>query len=1334
MSETLGANQTDAISPPQTLEPLHGKYARFPSTSSVGGSAKIALPGLPSFRPSPPLPMLYARDGEPVALQNMYRGGQAFLVCSGPSLASHDLSHLARRGVVTLAVNNAATVIRPQLWCCVDDPSHFCDVIWRDPSIFKFVPRPHFEKRFAVRNNAELLVTSREKVGDMPSVFGYQRNDDFQVERWLTEPTFNWGNRGDRKDAYGHKGSRSVMYVALRLAYYLGIRRLFLLGCDFRMENGKQNYAFEQARSAGSVRGNNSSYRILNERLSRLLPKFAEVGYEIWNCTPNSGLQVFPHCSYDEALDCVLADVPQKIVTRGMYDRADAADRVRAPREAPPAKAAAPSVPAQAKSVSVSTDTVTIAAVLDRSTGATLRSSWPSRRERLGAMSWLLFYDSSCDAKLLQFFKQDRRVRLIPRDRPLLSLLRQHAKTPWTLFVGARNVHEIEQIMAKVAEADGATVLHTVDDERKFLDDATLERLRAWWKVRRARPRKSALRQTPPPAVEATAFVRTAWLQQTVVDFAGRVADLPVARVLQFCAQQARVRIGRIRPDRNFRRSQLSPGSEQTVPASPSPSGKPLDHVNLDFTTIVGVDDEHLEEWRLTWPTWRKNRAALLERPLLVVCDAKHSEAEWRERLEFVDHPQKQLLLWDLPGVGQREKMLTGLVRAVETVKTPWFLKLDVDVVAEPHVQPIAEDWFKADAHGQAPVFVTAPWAYTKPAVWIDQLQNWATNIDELNAQPPLTFPRPSSSDKLFHTRIISYCFFGATSWAVQMSKLSTGARLPVPSHDTYFWYCAARRRDAYRTVSVSGHGWRHLPKRKLRPGSENAMLNLRLKRPAKFGENEHARTLVQLAESLRRPGERLRAAEIGVAQGHTSVMLLRSIADLELTMVDSWAAYDKDHPYRRSGDGCAALSAAQQNQRFAQVKSTTQFAADRRAIVRLDSLAGADAVPDGALDFAFIDADHTYDAVRSDIAAWWPKVRGGGVLAGHDYLGPRDRRGIWGVAKAVNEFAVTYGLTVDVGKGRVWMIRKPAPIKILTPAPAPPERCADYSDCGVFYLLTGTAHAARLVVSLASLRRHWSGPVTVYTTQDDSHQIGELCARDPRLNIEHRPWRMPVSGKNASYLGKVALAQELPHPRTLYLDCDTLVVGDVTPFFDALRTKPLCVAQFANWRTSGPIMRRRIERWRGVHSEDLPVEQRDALISAALRNRPAINAGIVAMRAGSAWTTEWQKLSLAGRRTFICDEIALQLLLTEQDHELLDCRFNCSPIYAQPTSDVRIWHFHGSKHLRHPQGRLIWEPHYERCAAENLASLGDWAARTDADIHRFLVSKSAKKPKMAKA
>ena len=57
----------------------------------------------------------------------------------------------------------------------------------------------------------------------------------------------------------------------------------------------------------------------------------------------------------------------------------------------------------------------------------------------------------------------------------------------------------------------------------------------------------------------------------------------------------------------------------------------------------------------------------------------------------------------------------------------------------------------------------------------------------------------------------------------------------------------------------------------------------------------------------------------------------------------------------------------------------------------------------DNSLDFVFIDAAHDYESVKKDINAQYPKVKKGGVIAGHDYNEP------WGVVQAVNEFFNEY-------------------------------------------------------------------------------------------------------------------------------------------------------------------------------------------------------------------------------------------------------------------------------------------------------------------------------------
>ena len=68
----------------------------------------------------------------------------------------------------------------------------------------------------------------------------------------------------------------------------------------------------------------------------------------------------------------------------------------------------------------------------------------------------------------------------------------------------------------------------------------------------------------------------------------------------------------------------------------------------------------------------------------------------------------------------------------------------------------------------------------------------------------------------------------------------------------------------------------------------------------------------------------------------------------------------------------------------------------------------------DQSLDMVFIDADHQHDAVLRDLAAWWPKIKPTGRIAGHDYTAEYDRprgerhygaSGGYSVAPAIREF-----------------------------------------------------------------------------------------------------------------------------------------------------------------------------------------------------------------------------------------------------------------------------------------------------------------------------------------
>lgn len=70
--------------------------------------------------------------------------------------------------------------------------------------------------------------------------------------------------------------------------------------------------------------------------------------------------------------------------------------------------------------------------------------------------------------------------------------------------------------------------------------------------------------------------------------------------------------------------------------------------------------------------------------------------------------------------------------------------------------------------------------------------------------------------------------------------------------------------------------------------------------------------------------------------------------------------------------------------------------------IVRSPSIDAAKKFEDESLDVVFIDASHHYVDVMNDILSWWPKIKKGGILSGHDIQIPD-------VIRAVNETLVNW-------------------------------------------------------------------------------------------------------------------------------------------------------------------------------------------------------------------------------------------------------------------------------------------------------------------------------------
>ncbi|GAF73345.1 unnamed protein product, partial [marine sediment metagenome] len=140
-------------------------------------------------------------------------------------------------------------------------------------------------------------------VQDCPNVIHIGRNSHFQAPTFLTEDTINWGNNKD----YG--GGRSVMIAAIKIMYILGIRRIYLLGTDFKMTENYR-YHFEEQRTKNAVRNNQATYMRMISFFTQLSPYFKKANYQIFNCTQGSELTCFPYMQLDEAIKRETENIP----------------------------------------------------------------------------------------------------------------------------------------------------------------------------------------------------------------------------------------------------------------------------------------------------------------------------------------------------------------------------------------------------------------------------------------------------------------------------------------------------------------------------------------------------------------------------------------------------------------------------------------------------------------------------------------------------------------------------------------------------------------------------------------------------------------------------------------------------------------------------------------------------------------------------------------------------------------------------------------------------------------------------------------------------------------
>ena len=246
----------------------------------------------------------------------------------------------------------------------------------------------------------------------------------------------------------------------------------------------------------------------------------------------------------------------------------------------------------------------------------------------------------------------------------------------------------------------------------------------------------------------------------------------------------------------------------------------------------------------------------------------------------------------------------------------------------------------------------------------------------------------------------------------------------------------------------------------------------------------------------------------------------------------------------------------------------------------------------------------------------------------------------------------------------------------------------------GIIMYHTGRKLAVRLAVALHTLRKYYSGPVTLLSEGKQSWAICEPLAEKYFIDLENVEFPTHKT-RGTVFVNATLVGNYTPYDVTVWLDVDTLTQGDFwNPMWWAAEESDFAVCQISNWLTGGKISKR-IRAWEAFYPE---------WIEGAINGgkSPAINCGLFSFARKAKLMRKWYKIVkpvLSDNRGVSMrypDESCCQLILHRYKHKIMDQRHNYSCKYGiGDAEDATMVHYHGSKHCRiklDPRGCPLYE------------------------------------------
>lgn len=229
-------------------------------------------------------------DNKLKELKDIHKGKRAFIICNGPSLNIDDLNTLQLNGEISFAANLITPMIETSNWTptyySVTDPIGVYKLISTMNAVkaeVKFLPRDSYITGMYVTGN----------------VVFFNRNGDRKL---LDNPRFS---DDCSKIVYS---IATVTYTSIQLAAYMGIRKMYIIGCDhrfarqYRLDGTIEEYSDQKNYFSGVKEKYQRGASNIGEQAIAFdaAKKYAdEHGIKIYNATRGGYLEVFERVDFD---------------------------------------------------------------------------------------------------------------------------------------------------------------------------------------------------------------------------------------------------------------------------------------------------------------------------------------------------------------------------------------------------------------------------------------------------------------------------------------------------------------------------------------------------------------------------------------------------------------------------------------------------------------------------------------------------------------------------------------------------------------------------------------------------------------------------------------------------------------------------------------------------------------------------------------------------------------------------------------------------------------------------------------------------------------------------